>query len=627
MGSGEGSMIVLARVSNRAVAYVADDDESVVHAVDVANQTILSRTVLPGRPAQMVIAPEGTLRVTLRDDHAVLSLGATEDLRAPLVVGARIETAREPLSLAIAGSRLLVLSGAGHTLEAFDLATEARALAVDLAREPRALIASNDGARAFVSHAGAGHVSVVDLAKPDNVNKVDVGMAGWTETRGFRSHNARHIGSGLKTGGLAHEGDEPPRMMCGTGMMMSQTVFPSRHARQGFALAKLTIGPSERIFIPHVAVATGDALSISSGYGGSSEEAESLPSELFDVDVIESASAKKITGPAGSVPVDARIGATACRLPRAAVADPKRQTLLVSCIGNAKLIEYDGRTNAPMAKVKRVSNVPPGALGLALDEERDQAIVWSQYDRAIAFVSRAELKKGEAPKQPSLLSIPRGETFTLSDAAVLGRKLFHASAEPKIARDGRACASCHPDGRDDGLTWSTPEGPRQTITLAGRVTHQSPFGWRGQHATLKEHMVHTMKNLGGTGLRDEEHEALSAYLRSLRGPPPVERTLTDAEMRGKYVFNDQAGCAGCHAEKTRFTDHDVHNVQSATSADRQASFITPSLVRIGESAPYFHDGRYATLGDLLRKSDGKMGNTGHLSAADLDALEAYLRTL
>ena len=31
----------------------------------------------------------------------------------------------------------------------------------------------------------------------------------------------------------------------------------------------------------------------------------------------------------------------------------------------------------------------------------------------------------------------------------------------RLSGDGRACASCHPDGRDDGLVWSTPNGPRQ----------------------------------------------------------------------------------------------------------------------------------------------------------------------
>ena len=45
------------------------------------------------------------------------------------------------------------------------------------------------------------------------------------------------------------------------------------------------------------------------------------------------------------------------------------------------------------------------------------------------------------------------------------------------------------------------------------------------------------------------------------------------------------------------------------------------------AGPWFHDGRYATLKDLLKSSDGKMGKTKHLSEADLDALEAYLRSI
>ena len=33
------------------------------------------------------------------------------------------------------------------------------------------------------------------------------------------------------------------------------------------------------------------------------------------------------------------------------------------------------------------------------------------------------------------------------------------------------------------------------------------------------------------------------------------------------------------------------------------------------------------LAELLKGSDGKMGKTKHLNESDLDALEAYLRTL
>jgi cytochrome c peroxidase len=68
-------------------------------------------------------------------------------------------------------------------------------------------------------------------------------------------------------------------------------------------------------------------------------------------------------------------------------------------------------------------------------------------------------------------------------------------------------------------------------------------------------------------------------------------------------------------------------VGSAAAGERHRTFLAPSLKGIAESAPYFHDGRYATLRDLLKQSDGKMGQTSHLSEADLEALEAYLRTL
>ena len=48
---------------------------------------------------------------------------------------------------------------------------------------------------------------------------------------------------------------------------------------------------------------------------------------------------------------------------------------------------------------------------------------------------------------------------------------------------------------------------------------------------------------------------------------------------------------------------------------------------VGGSAPYYHDGRYATLDDLLRGADGAMGHTAQLSDADRGALVAYLKSL
>ncbi len=176
--------------------------------------------------------------------------------------------------------------------------------------------------------------------------------------------------------------------------------------------------------------------------------------------------------------------------------------------------------------------------------------------------------------------------------------------------------------------WSTPDGPRQTIMLAGRVNREGPFGWLGKHPTIQVHMQTTMKNLKGTGLDAGELDSLAAFLGSLKGPPTKWRALTDQEAHGRDVFNSSdAQCSTCHAEKSGFTDHDTHDVRSATASDQEKSFLVPSLANVSGSAPYFHDGRYATLEDVITKSDGTMGATKHLSDPDKKALVAYLRTL
>ncbi|APR75606.1 Hypothetical protein A7982_00952 [Minicystis rosea] len=45
------------------------------------------------------------------------------------------------------------------------------------------------------------------------------------------------------------------------------------------------------------------------------------------------------------------------------------------------------------------------------------------------------------------------------------------------------------------------------------------------------------------------------------------------------------------------------------------------------TAPYFHDGRAATLEELIDENADRMGHTSHLSREDRAALIAFLRTL
>jgi cytochrome c peroxidase len=259
--------------------------------------------------------------------------------------------------------------------------------------------------------------------------------------------------------------------------------------------------------------------------------------------------------------------------------------------------------------------------------------VWSQFDRTLNVIPlggpELEAVEGDDDKQVRRIELPADPKRQLSVAQALGRSLFHATGDTRIARDGRACASCHPDGRDDGLVWATPNGARRTKMLAGMLAHTAPYAWDGDAEQLRDHVTETFKRLNGVGgLRSVELRALMAYVQSLAPPVVPHMDVDDAQVRrGADVFaSHKAGCTSCHAGE-HYTDNKSHDVQSKSPSDRAAKFNTPSLRFLSARAPYYHDGRYATLRELLDGTDGSMGHTKHLSSKDLDALEAFLKTL
>jgi mono/diheme cytochrome c family protein len=201
-----------------------------------------------------------------------------------------------------------------------------------------------------------------------------------------------------------------------------------------------------------------------------------------------------------------------------------------------------------------------------------------------------------------------------------------------ISSDGRACASRHPDGREDALTWSTPDGSRQTPMLAGRLAQTAPYGWLGTSDGVKDHLKKTFERLGGEGLPDRDLGALIDYV-STMAPPVSDVTFTPNEQRklvqrGHALFESaETGCGTCHDAARDFSDGMRHSV-SAKRADQDGdAFDTPSLRFVSGTAPYFHDGRYKTLDDVLVAPDHAMGTSTQLSRSDRAAIVAYLETL
>ena len=103
-----------------------------------------------------------------------------------------------------------------------------------------------------------------------------------------------------------------------------------------------------------------------------------------------------------------------------------------------------------------------------------------------------------------------------------------------------------------------------------------------------------------------------------------EEQLTISELNGYAIFNTEKGdCFHCHSTNM-FMDNQFHNngldnepfidlgrSKVTSEASDNGKFKTPTLRNIEMSAPYMHDGRFATLEEVVEhyNSGGKYSTT------------------
>jgi DNA-binding beta-propeller fold protein YncE len=573
-GAASAGAVALARLGPRSLAFIADADDRAIVTFDVDAREAIASTPLGARPSALLVTPAGRV-VALGADDARVHVLALVSESGKLVPERAIDVAEEPVSAALApdGDTLLVASRWGHALGVVPLSGNAEAVRIDLPRDPTAVVPSADGRHAVVAHAVGSRVSVVDL-----------------ESRAVRS--------------IPLDRRFDPRLSWNrTPMPSKMERLPieaiDQRAGQSFSLARAGDG---RILVPEVLVDTGST-GRSSGYGAPAAAATAAVAVVAD-------DAKR--------PQTLAVGATRCLLPRGAALDGAGGRLLVACAGTDEIVAFAiGRGLASDARVR----VDPGPVAIAVDGEERRALVWSEIDRSLSA-----LDVGAGTNVAWIALVPRSAPAP-STEVLRGRALFHHNFDRRVSDDGRACANCHIDGRDDGVAWSSPGGRRQTPMLLERLDGTAPYGWDGRAADLERHVHQTTLRLGGSGLGAGDIADLAAYLGSLRAPRSARPADASLLARGAALFHSgETECASCHAGPP-LTDGLQHDVQSAARSDRRDPFDTPSLHLVAHSAPYFHDGRYATLGDVLAGSDGTMGHTSQLSADDRTALLAYLTTL
>lgn len=252
-------------------------------------------------------------------------------------------------------------------------------------------------------------------------------------------------------------------------------------------------------------------------------------------------------------------------------------------------------------------------------------------------------------------SIPSPERNPISDYGLkLGHKLFFDS---RLSSNGKvSCATCHQPKKafSDGLSLSlagvSGQVLKRHVPALINLAWQKAYFWDGGANDLESqvfgplrHADEMGKNLddlvkelnADKGYREAFKRAFgvdsisSAYI--TRALAQYERSLIsinstyDQYQRGEVVLNDLAleglsifrsKCTSCHSEDL-FTDGGYHNIGLDTifsevnmgigqgrfritkvSTDMGA-YKTPSLRNIAVTAPYMHDGRFASLKDVF----------------------------
>ncbi len=221
---------------------------------------------------------------------------------------------------------------------------------------------------------------------------------------------------------------------------------------------------------------------------------------------------------------------------------------------------------------------------------------------------------------------------------------------PALARQGEAlfydarrshnqwfsCHTCHVDGHTCGLAFDTLNddsygNPKLAPSLQG-VARTAPWTWHGWQkdlgAAVEKSYTETMF---GPKPSAEEVRAVVAFLGTLEHPPNPHRTadneLSAAAKRGQDLFTGAAQCSRCHAPP-EYTSPNTYDVKLEDDGSPYRRWNPPSLRGLWQRGPYLHDGRAATLEELLQGPHAPEKLGGHaLFAEQRHDLIAFLESL
>ncbi|NVB39377.1 c-type cytochrome [Pseudenhygromyxa sp. WMMC2535] len=588
-------------------ALSIDRDSGALVRSDASGRAVASLAFSPGAGELVRDGASGAVFLADRADDRVVMIapGDAGGRGLEVLSGAQI---REPHGLALSpdGATLYVTSVANHELVALDTQTMAQRWAVELAPEPRGVAVSADGKRAVVGFLSMGALASVEL---DGLSP-------------SVSYIALDPGRTIARGNTVADAFSGPQQFNTNNSLSNQrfnqgkpSLADVQDIGRGFARNTYVVGfvgdglivAPHQLSAPHMANAGRED---EGTYGGGGF----LPSIIHRLAMVDS---EHSVAPAV---VFATIGV---HQPRALAYDAASDTLYLAGYGDDRIMAVAevSRSTAHMAWSTWANpGHSCGVDGLAVDAEG----LWVHCELGRNLVRHDLASMGERGVAKTTVG-PALTASARSQAAQRGAELFRRGGETRLSGGGvMACASCHAEGRSDGLSWRIEGHNLQTPMLGGRLQGAHPFKWDGKDADLRTSLTNTVGRLGGSGLSHEEVSDLEAFLSSL--PPPKAPSVTDsgAVVRGRAVFESaDAACSACH-DGPRLADGNQYDLDTNIGA-----VDTPSLIGLAHSAPYYHDGSARTLRALLtdKGSVHDMGSTAHLSVGQVDDLIAYLESL
>jgi mono/diheme cytochrome c family protein len=589
-----------------AGALVIDADSGMLLRTDRNGKVIAQMDV--GREASQLVIDKKKNRafVVDRSHDQVLVVSLADD---GLQKTDAIRTAAEPFGVALSpdGSTLLVTQVADQRLTAFDTGSGFEKWSLELGPEPRGVAISPDGGEALVTFLTTGVVGRVELRQADGQPKmsfVSLDPAGTqgnvNQFGGFQQAQIQPAANGTSSA-AAFSLDK--------GKSFVRNTFAAAYVGNGVAVVPHQLSTPQ--------LATGDFEVQSGGYGGGNGFTAPVNHRFAFLDTPDAGS---------SAGVRMAMAGTSLHQPRAMAYDGNSDTLYVAGYGSDDVVAIADVSQSSVhlgwqhSVVDSTGSCAPD--GLAVDDDSGNVLVFCSLTRKVVRL------KGDPDSNaaPTVVSYS-GELAKSSHTAaeLRGKKLFRQGKSPVISSFGAmACASCHAEGRADGLTWFLQGNILQTPFLSGRLVDTHPFKWDGQDPTLSASLTNTVKRLGGSGISKSDAEDLAAFVTSMPKPrtPSVEDST--AVARGKKLFeSDTTGCLNCH-DGAMSTDRKSHDLASDLP-----KVDTPSLVGLAHSAPYYHDGSATSLESLLRNNGSihAMGRTSRLDDAQIADLVAYLETL